>query len=43
MYRTNDYYRTVISQYIQEQGTVAPAVEGRITILNPQDVNGTLS
>ena len=43
VYRTNDYYRTVISQYIQEQGTVAPAVEGRITILNPQDVNGTLS
>ena len=43
VYRTNDYYRTVISQYIQEQGTVAPAMEGRITILNPQDVNGTLS
>ena len=43
VYRTNDYYRTVISRYIQEQGTVAPDMEGRITILNPQDVNGTLS
>ena len=43
VYRTNDYYRTVVSQYIQEQGSIAPELEGRITILNPQDVTGTLS
>ena len=35
VYRTNDYYRTVVSEYIKEQGTIAPALEGRITILNP--------
>ena len=42
VYRTNDYYRTVISQYIQEQGTIDPQVEGRITILNPQESDSTL-
>ena len=42
VYRTNDYYRTVISQYIQEQGTINPQLEGRITILNPQDSASTL-
>ena len=42
VYRTNDYYRTVVSQYIQEQGTIDPQVEGRITILNPQSTESTL-
>ena len=42
VYRTNDYYRSVISQYIQEQGTINPQLEGRITILNPQDSASTL-
>ena len=42
VYRTNDYYRTVVSEYIKEQGTIAPALEGRITILNPQTNESTL-
>lgn len=42
VYRTNDYYRTVISNYIKEQGTIAPELEGRITILNPQTDSVTL-
>lgn len=42
VYRTNDYYRTVISNYIKEQGTIAPELEGRITILNPQTDSATL-
>lgn len=42
VYRTNDYYRTVVSEYIKEQGTIAPALEGRITILNPQANESTL-
>ena len=42
VYRTNDYYRTVVSAYIKEQGTIAPALEGRITILNPQTNESTL-
>ncbi len=36
VYRTNDYYRTVVSEYIKELGKIAPHQEGRITILNPQ-------
>lgn len=42
VYRTNDYYRTVISNYIKEQGPIAPELEGRITILNPQTDSVTL-
>ena len=42
VYRTNDYYRTVVSEYIKEQGTITPALEGRITILNPQTNESTL-
>lgn len=42
VYRTNDYYRTVISNYIKEQGSIAPELEGRITILNPQTDSATL-
>lgn len=42
VYRTNDYYRTVVSEYIKEQGSIAPALEGRITILNPQTNESTL-
>ena len=42
VYRTNDYYRTVVSEYIKEQGTIAPALEDRITILNPQTNESTL-
>lgn len=42
VYRTNDYYRTVISNYIKEQGAIAPELEGRITILNPQTDSATL-
>lgn len=42
VYRTNDYYRTVVSEYIKAQGTIAPALEGRITILNPQTNESTL-
>lgn len=43
VYRTNEYYRTVISQYIQEQKDIAPALEGRITILNPRESGGALN
>ena len=42
VYRTNDYYRTVVSEYIKAQGDIAPALEGRITILNPQESDSTL-
>lgn len=42
VYRTNDYYRTVISNYIKEQGSIAPELEGRIMILNPQTDSATL-
>ena len=42
VYRTNDYYRTVVSEYIKAQGTIAPVLEGRITILNPQTNESTL-
>ena len=43
VYRTNDYYRTVVSEYIKAQGNIAPALDGRITILNPQDGGGALN
>lgn len=43
VYRTNDYYRTVVSEYIKAQGSIAPALEGRITILNPQEGGGALN
>lgn len=43
VYRTNDYYRTVVSAYIEAQGTIAPALEGRITILNPQSTDTSLN
>lgn len=36
IYRTNDYYRTVITEYIRAQKEIAPQLESRITILNPQ-------
>ena len=37
VYRTNDYYRTIVSEYIKGLGKIDPQVEGRITILNPQE------
>ncbi len=37
VYRTNDYYRTIVSEYIKELGKIAPQNESRITILNPQE------
>lgn len=40
--RTNDYYRNVVSDYIKAQGSIAPALDGRITILNPQESGGAL-
>ena len=43
VYRTNDYYRTVVSEYIKAQGSIAPALDGRITILNPQESGGALN
>lgn len=43
VYRTNDYYRTVVSEYIKEQGSIAPVLEGRITILNPQSSDNALN
>lgn len=43
VYRTNDYYRTVVSEYIKAQGNIAPALDGRITILNPQEGGGALN
>lgn len=43
VYRTNDYYRTVVSDYIKKKGNIAPALEGRITILNPQNTNTSLN
>ncbi|WP_294516993.1 5'-nucleotidase C-terminal domain-containing protein [uncultured Pseudoflavonifractor sp.] len=43
VYRTNDYYRTVVSEYIKAQGNIAPALDGRITILNPQEGGGSLN
>lgn len=43
VYRTNDYYRTVVSEYIKAQGNIAPALDGRITILNPQQSGGALN
>lgn len=43
VYRTNDYYRTVVSEYIKAQGDIAPALDGRITILNPQQGGGALN
>ncbi len=43
VYRTNDYYRTVVSEYIKAQGNIAPALDGRITILNPQESGGALN
>lgn len=41
--RTNDYYRNVVSEYIKAQGSIAPALDGRITILNPQEGSGALN
>lgn len=43
VYRTNDYYRTVVSEYIKAQGNIAPVLDGRITILNPQESGGALN
>ena len=43
VYRTNDYYRTVVSEYIKAQVNIAPALDGRITILNPQEGGGALN
>lgn len=43
VYRTNDYYRTVVSEYVKAQGNIAPALDGRITILNPQEGGGALN
>ncbi len=40
--RTNDYYRTAISNYIEAHKTISPKVEGRITIVNPQEVDTNL-
>ena len=37
VYRTNDYYRTIVSEYIKGLGKIDPQIEGRITILNPQE------
>lgn len=37
VYRTNDYYRIVVSEYIKAKGEIAPQIEGRITIINPQE------
>lgn len=35
--RTSVYYRNAITKYIIENKTVNPEIEGRITILNPQE------
>ena len=37
VYRTNDYYRIVVSEYIKAKGEIDPQIEGRITIINPQE------
>lgn len=36
VYRTNDYYRTIVSDYVKSLGSIDPKLEGRISILNPQ-------
>lgn len=39
IFESNDYYRNVIVEYVKKQGNIDPKVEGRITILNPQETD----
>ena len=40
---TSDYYRDVVAKYIEKLGEIDPQVEGRITILNPQQNDSKLN